>query len=189
MKRASKDINGLKLRKKEGRMGLKKGRNPGSFYWKGWVVLLCMIGLAGSSSCTSSTGSSSSSGSSTGSGWNISVTTSAASVSASRLDTIGVIAIVKDRNGSPAVKGTNVCLTALRGGFLTVDSSGGSKVIATMCATTTNDIGQTQATYVAAVNGVSDSGSVIQVPIESGTDTITASAMGVFGSAVIQVYP
>jgi hypothetical protein len=170
-------------------MGLEKGRNFGSCFWKSLILLLCIIGLAGSFSCTSSTGSSSSSGSSTGAGWIISVTTSADAVSASRLDTIGVLVIVKDRNGSPAVKGTSVCLTALRGGFLTADSAGSTKVLASMCSSTANDIGQIQATYIAAVNGTNSSGTVVLVPIEPGTDTITASAMGVFGSKVVQVNP
>jgi hypothetical protein len=171
-------------------MGLERDCSSGFHYYGGIIILLlCIVGLAGAFSCTSSTGSSSSSGSSTGSGWTISVSTSPSAVSASRLDTIGVIALVKDRNGSPAVKGTNVCLTALRGGFLIIDSSGGTKVIASMCAPTTNDIGQTQATYMAAVNGTSSSGAAIQVPIEPGTDTITASGMGAFGSAVVQVNP
>ena len=168
-------------------------RRPGANLWKTLILLLCIVWLAGSFSCTSSTGSSSSSGSGTGSGWTISVTASAGSVSASRLDTAGVLAIVRDRNGSPAIKGTNVCLSATRGGFLTTDSTGSTTVLATMCAPTANDIGQAQATYIPAVMGSSTSAggstTTTMVPIAPGTDTITASAMGVFGSTVIQIFP
>jgi hypothetical protein len=170
-------------------MGVKKMGGLESFYWKGLILLLVLLSLAGILSCTSSTGSSSSANSSTGAGWYITVTTSAGSVSASRLDIAQVLAIVRDRNNSPAVKGTNVCLTATRGGFLTTDDTGNSKVLASMCASTTNDIGQTQATYIPAVMGTSSSGSTVMVPIAEGGDTITASAMGVFGSANIQVFP
>jgi hypothetical protein len=173
-------------------MGLKKIGGLGSYFWKSLILISALLSLGGIVSCTSSTGSSSSANSSTGAGWYITVSTSAPSVSASRLDVVQVLAIVKDRNNSPAVKGTNVCLTATRGGFLTTDDTGNTKILASMCAPTTNDIGQTQATYIAAVTGTVTSGgstTTTMIPIAPGTDTITASAMGAFGSTVIQVNP
>ncbi|MBA4393219.1 MAG: hypothetical protein C0407_06675 [Desulfobacca sp.] len=158
------------------------------------VLLIGLIGTAANFSCTSSSGSSSSSGSGTGAGWTVTVSATPSSASTSNGETLGIVALVKDRNGTPAVKGTNVCISALRGGFVNLASTD-RLVLVTICSATTNDIGQAQATYtplkVMSIETPSGSGTYqnFNVSISPGTDTITATGMGASGSTVVQVLP
>jgi hypothetical protein len=165
-------------------------------YFKAMILLICLILTAVNFSCTSSTGSSGSSGSGTGTGWTITVSATPGSVSASRGEYSSIVVLVKDRNGSPAVKGTNVCVSALRGGFINTASTDTSGLVVNpVCSTTTNDIGQVQATYnalrVMSVERPAGSGTYISVnvAIDPGSDTITATAMSASGSTTIQVTP
>jgi hypothetical protein len=174
---------------KEDGMVFQKDKGMRAFNYLKVIVILVLFGLtAGSLSCTSPTGSTASSGSGTGVGWTVTVSTSPGSPSTSRGEVLGVIALVKDRSGGPAIKGTSVCFSALRGGFVT-DTSG--SVYVSFCESTTNDVGQVQATYtplkmmeVEISPGVFK---IMAVPIDPGPDTISASALGAFGSTTIQV--
>jgi hypothetical protein len=143
----------------------------------------------GTSSTTSSSGSSG-----TGVGWNISVLLSKNSVSSSGSEAVGVNVIVRDSGGAAALKGTQICITVSRGGLVT----GTNTVVANKCDTTSTDNGQVTETYKPAAivqtttvdssTGTSTT-TTSQAPIRPGPDTITASSMGVFGSATINVTP
>lgn len=166
--------------------------NRSFIYFKGIGLLVGLLLIAGMLSCTSSTGGSSSSGSGTGTGWIITVSATPTSASASNGEVLGIVAVVKDRNGTPAVRGTNVCVSALRGGFVNPGSTDGL-VVVSICSTTSNDIGQVQAIYtplkVYEVEVTTGTFQKMNVPISPGTDTLTATAMGVSGSTNVQVTP
>jgi hypothetical protein len=179
---------------KEGRMVFHSGRDRRFLYFKRLVLLIYLVLAVANFSCTSSSGSSSSSGSGTSTNWAITVSATPSSVSSSSGGSLGIVALVKDRNGTPAVKGTNVCITALRGGFVNPGSTDPAGLVVTsICAATTNDIGQAQATYtpLRAVNVEISPGTfqAFNVAISPGTDTITATAMGASGSTSVQVTP
>ena len=122
-------------------------------------------------SCYSGTSSTTSSGSSsgTGTGWNITI-----QIGTNPLlfgSTTSIMAIVKDRTGAPAPRGTNVCTTVVRNGLL---KPGATDLFATICETTSNDIGQTIQTYYAALT--------------TGVDTIEVSSQGVIQRADLTVH-
>jgi hypothetical protein len=173
-------------------MAFQPGRDRRFFYFKAMGLLICLLSAALGLSCTASSGSTSGSGSSAGTGWTITVSATPSSVSSSSAGNLGIVALVKDRNGAPAVRGTNICISALRGGFVNPSSTDpGGLVVVSICAATTNDIGQAQATYspLRATNIEISPGTfqVFNSPISPGTDTITATAMGVSGSTVVQI--
>ena len=159
-----------------------------TFHYFKVIVVLFLIGLtAGFLSCTSPTASTTSSGSGTGVGWTVTISAFPTSVSASNGVASSVVVQARDSSGSPAIKGTNVCVTASRGSFLHTGSTPTNPLLdTTHCETTTNDIGQLQVTYVPLIlekiNGV-----VYAVAIASGSDVISASAMGAIGYTTIQV--
>ncbi len=124
------------------------------------MVLSC---YSGTSSSTSSSGSSG-----TGTGWNIAIQIGTNPLTFGNTTTI--LAIVKDRTGAPAKFGTNVCTTVVRNGLL---RPGDTKLYATICETTTNDLGQSIQTYYAALT--------------TGEDTIEVSSQGVIAHATITI--
>ncbi|MEW6187673.1 MAG: hypothetical protein AB1585_18230 [Thermodesulfobacteriota bacterium] len=157
---------------------------------KNAVLFILMIGFSSTLSCTNPTGSDTSSGSGTGTGWTVTVTAFPTSISSSRAETSGIIVLVKDETGSPATKGTTICVIAQRGGFM--DSSGSSEGIpVSVCESITNDLGQMQITYVPLktweVEVSPGEFKKLNLPIGSGPDTISASANGKNGSVTIQV--
>ncbi|MBA4395145.1 MAG: hypothetical protein C0407_16470 [Desulfobacca sp.] len=149
------------------RKSLKKNwRIPGSLILVG-ILLTC---LSCNNSGTNST-SSSSAISGTGTNWTISI-----QIGTNQIDlgnTTSVMAIVKDNTGAPAPYGTNVCMAAVKNGFLD-----GTTLFATLCRTTTNNLGQmiqTYGTVSATFTGV------------RGIDTIEVSSQGVIARATITV--
>ncbi|OGP52295.1 MAG: hypothetical protein A2Y79_13515 [Deltaproteobacteria bacterium RBG_13_43_22] len=81
------------------------------------------------------------------------------------------MAVVKDRTGAPAPYGTNVCTTVVNNGLL---KPGDTQLYATICETTSNNLGQTIQTYYAA--------------LVTGDDTVEVSSQGVIATANITVY-
>lgn len=162
------------------------------FLLTGVFLLIALAGLASMLSCTSTTGSSAGSGTGTGSGWTITITATPTAASTSAGENLGVVVVVRDRNGTPALKGTNICVNALRGGFVNNASETGL-VIVSICATTTDDFGQAQVIYtplrVADVEITPGSFRQMNVTISPGSDTITATGMGVSGTTTVQVLP
>jgi hypothetical protein len=177
-------------------MAFQPGRDRRFFYFKAMGLLICLLLAALGLSCTASSGSTSGSGSSTGTGWAITVSATPSSASASRGEYLSIVVLVKDRNGTPAIKGTNVCVSALRGGFINPSSTDpAGLVVNPVCSATTNDIGQVQVTYNALrvynVERPAGSGTYTSVngAIDPGPDTITGTAMGASGSTSVQVTP
>lgn len=147
------------------------------------IVLLKMIGVfliglsfLGILSCNSGTSSTTSSAGSSGTGtsWTIAIQIGTNPL---RLgSTTSILAQVKDRTGAPAPKGTNICTTVVRNGLL---KPGAVDVFATICETTTNDIGQTIQTYTAITND--------KFTASTGDDTIEVSSQGTIARATITV--
>lgn len=129
----------------------------------GLSLLMVLSCYSGTSSSTSSSGSSG-----TGTGWNITIQLGSNPILFS--NTTAILAIVKDRTGAPAPRGTNICTTVVRNGLL---KPGSPDLFATICETTTNDIGQTIQTYSASLT--------------TGIDTIEVSSQGVIAHATITV--
>jgi hypothetical protein len=139
-----------------------------------WLVLFGTLfsSLSCNSSGTNSTNSSSG-GSGTGTGWTISIQLGTNSIVLG--NTTSVVAIVKDSAGAPAPLGTNVCMTAVKNGFLN-----GSSLFATLCGSTTNNLGQMIQTY----------GTVTSTfPGVVGNDTVEVSSQGVIARATLTVLP
>jgi hypothetical protein len=134
---------------------------------KTFILAVACLALAGILSCDgtkSTTGSGGTSG--TGTGWNITIIIGSASIP---LDgETSVLALVKDGTGAPAPFGTNICFTAIRGDFIKDTDS-----LATICETTSNNLGQSIQTYRGT---------------ETGQDTIQVSSQGVIATAEIIVY-
>jgi hypothetical protein len=158
-------------------------RNGTLKVWAKWIGLLVSCLFIGSIlSCGQGNGSTSSGSSSgTGTGWTISVIPSKNSASASSLETVQINALVRDRSGDPVPIGTQICFSASRGGFTAVSQS---FVYNSACVSTTADNRQATEPYQPASPGSSP-----EAPISLGQDTITVSAMGVFGSTTIEVTP
>ncbi|MBI5605753.1 MAG: hypothetical protein HY879_20660 [Deltaproteobacteria bacterium] len=133
-------------------------------------LLITILSFLGVLSCYSGTSSTTSSGNSsgTGTGWTITIQIGTNPLLFS--NTTAILAIVKDRTGAPAPRGTNVCTTVVRNGLL---KPGSPDLFATICETTTNDIGQTIQTYSASLT--------------TGIDTIEVSSQGVIAHATITV--
>jgi hypothetical protein len=141
----------------------------------GWVKkllrkfkILAWFSLLGLLACNSGTSSSASSSanSSTGTGWAISI-----QVGTNPLllgNTTTVIALVRDRTGAPAPRGTNICFTAVKNIFLKDD-----KALATICETTSNNLGQSIQTYAGTIT--------------TGVDRIEVSSQGVIATTNITV--
>lgn len=137
--------------------------------WRAVTALACFSLLA-LLACSSGTSSSASSAtvSGTGTGWTISVQLGTNPILQG--NTTSVLAVVKDRTGAPAPNGTNICVTAVRNGFL---KPGATDLFATICETTSNNLGQTIQTYAAV--------------LYTGVDTIQVSSQGVIATANITV--
>jgi hypothetical protein len=147
---------------------LEKDRNGRVKKWIRIFKILAWFSLLGLLACNSGTSSSASSStmSSTGTGWAISI-----QVGTNPLllgNTTTVIALVRDRTGAPAPNGTNICFTAVKNVFLKED-----KALATICETTTNNLGQSIQTYGAS--------------LVTGVDTIEISSQGVVARTNITV--
>lgn len=133
--------------------------------------LIVLGALFGNLSCTNSgtNSTSSSSGSSgTGTGWTITIQIGSNPILFG--NTTSIMAIVRDNTGAPAPNGTNVCTTVVRNGLL---KPGATTLYATICETTTNNLGQTIQTYSAQLT--------------TGNDTIEVSSQGVIARATITV--
>ena len=131
------------------------------------LVLLCFT-LGGILSCTSGTSSTASSGgtSGTGTGWTIDIQVGTGTLNS--FETTTVLAIVRDKTGAPAPAGTNGCMTAVKNCFIQ-----GEKCFATICNSSTNNLGQFIQTYSAS--------------IASGQDTIEFSSQGLIATKTINV--
>ncbi|MBI4764507.1 MAG: hypothetical protein HY787_07875 [Deltaproteobacteria bacterium] len=132
------------------------------------LVVLCLT-FVGILSCnysgTSSTaGSGGTSGS--GTGWRITINVGNDYIPVGA--TTGIISVVKDASGAPVPKTTMVCFTAINGGF-----AKGTEVFATICESTTNDLGWSSQTYVGLI---------------AGDDTIQVYSQGFMQTAGIIVY-
>jgi hypothetical protein len=114
---------------------------------KSLILFITCLSFVGILSCnrsgTNSTGSSSSN-SGTNTDWNITIQVGTNPIRFG--ETTTVLAIVKDNTGAPAPIGTNVCMTAVKNGFIQ-----GKDLFATICSTTTNNLGQSIQTYSASV--------------------------------------
>lgn len=148
--------------------GRLKGRTPSLRILLGLIVLGTLFGsLSCPNSGTNSTSSSSGS-SGTGTGWTITIQLGSNPILFG--NTTSIMAIVRDNTGAPAPNGTNVCTTVVRNGLL---KPGATTLYATICETTTNNLGQTIQTYSAQLT--------------TGNDTIEVSSQGVIARATITV--
>jgi hypothetical protein len=145
---------------------------------KGVRIFFCLMvfgALSPSLSCntgTNSTGSSSAI-SGTGTNWTISIQIGTNPISIG--NTTSIMATVRDRTGAPAPFGTYICTTVVNNGLL---KPGETVLYATVCETTSNNLGQTIQTYgtvTATFSGV------------RGNDTIEVSSQGVIARATITV--
>ena len=138
----------------------------------GLIFILFAVGLA---SCSSGAGSNTSAGAtgagSSGVGWTVNVKIFSSTLSLGKGEQTSVAVTVRDGSGTPAPKGTRICLSTTRGAIW-VDELGKDEPVSTGCVSTTNDIGQLFGTYV---------------PLRTGTDQVQASSMGGFGSATVQI--
>jgi hypothetical protein len=156
--------------KKGGLMALK--RRKGGF--KAWITIsglfftcLSLLVILSCNSGTSSTTSSASS-SGTGTGWTIDIKIGSNPILLG--NTTAIMALVKDRTGAPAPRGTNVCTTVVKNGML---KPGSTDLFATICEETSNNLGQTIQTYFAALT--------------TGIDTIEVSSQGVIVRTTLTV--
>lgn len=140
------------------------------------LILICLsfLGILSCKNGTSSTGSSSGT-SGTGTGWNITIQIGTNPLhfttgDLSGTNTTTVLSIVKDSTGAPAPLGTNICTTAVLNGFI---KPGSADVFATLCETTTNNLGQSIQTY--------------RAKLSPGVDTIEVSSQGVIARTSITV--
>lgn len=132
------------------------------------LVVLCLT-FVGILSCNySGTSSTASSGgtSGTSTGWTITINIGNAYIPLQ--GETSVMALVKDSSGAPAPTGTNICFTAIKGDFLK-----GSDSLASICETTSNNLGQSIQTYRGT---------------EIGGDNIQVSSQGTIATAEIIVY-
>lgn len=151
-------------------MAQQKRKDKPMVLLKGLVlVILCLsFGVILSCDWGSGTHSTTSSGSGTGTGWTITV-----QVGTNPLPYNGktsIMATVRDRTGAPAPLGTYVCMTAVLNGFLL---PGAKDLYATICETTTNNLGQSIQTYDAV--------------LATGDDTVEVSSQGVIKTVIIHV--
>jgi hypothetical protein len=145
---------------------------------KGWLMILLKslvlvitcLSFLGILSCHTGTNSTSSSGggSGTGTGWTITIQVGTNPLKLG--DTTTVMAIVKDSTGAPAPLKTNVCIAALKNGFL---QPGAATLYASICEETANNLGQMIKTYSAS--------------LETGDDRIEVSSQGVIATKIITV--
>jgi hypothetical protein len=134
------------------------------------LKILTLFSLLGLLACNSGTSSSASSAavSSTGTGYTINIQIGTNPLVMGNTTTI--MGIVKDRTGAPVPNGTNICFTAVKNGYL---KPGATELFATVCETTTNNLGQSIQTYAAALT--------------TGVDTIEVSSQGVIAKTTITV--
>lgn len=137
-----------------------------------FLIGLSFLGILSCNSGTSSTTSSAGS-SGTGTGWTIAIQIGTNPMTLG--NTTAVLAIVKDKTGAPAPFGTNVCMTAVKNGF---KKSGSADLFATICETTSNNLGQSIQTYATTSSTFSG---------VTGNDTIEVSSQGVIAHATITV--
>ncbi len=134
-----------------------------------------LIMVAGLLACSSGAGSSTSTGATgtggSGVGWTVNVKLFSSTLSLGRAESTSVVVTVRDAAGSPALKGTRICLSTTHG-MIFVDELGKDAPVVTGCVSTSNDIGQLLGTYV---------------PQQTGTDQVQASSMGGFGSATVNI--
>jgi hypothetical protein len=146
------------------------------------ILVVTCLSFLGILSCSTGTGSTASSGgtSGTSTGWTITVLVGTNPLPfngtpdspGSGSNTTAIMALVKDGTGAPAPNGTNICMTAVLNGFL---KPGATELQATMCETTSNNIGQSIQTY--------------QGKLQSGDDVVQVSSQGVIQRVVIHNVP
>lgn len=140
--------------------------------WIGlWLICLSIAGILSCNWGTNSTASSAGS-SGTGTGWTITIQIGKNPVSFYGTTTIN--AIVRDRTGTPAPMGTNICTTVTQNSLLKPGAGvDPESLLRNICETTTNELGQSIQTYAA-----------ISV---TGIDTVEVSSQGVVSRATITV--
>jgi hypothetical protein len=132
------------------------------------LVVICLT-FGGILSCNySGTSSTAGSGGTSGTGTGYKIDIQVGTSTLGPRETTTVVATVKDGIGSPVPKGTNGCMTAVKNCFVS-----GDKCFATICNTSTNDLGQFIQTYSAS--------------IASGVDTIEVTSQGVIATRTITV--
>ncbi len=132
------------------------------------LVVLCLT-LGGILSCNySGTSSTSGSGGNSGTGTDWKIDIQVGTNTLGPFETTTVMAIVKDGTGAPAPLGTNACMTAVKNCFVS-----GDKCFATICNTSTNNLGQFIQTYSAS--------------IMSGVDIIEVTSQGKIATRTITV--
>jgi hypothetical protein len=138
----------------------------------GLILILFAVGLA---ACNSGVGSSTSTGATgsgaSGVGWTVNVKIFSSTLSLGRGESTSVAVTVKDGSGTPAPKGTRICLSTTHGSIF-VDELGKDEPVVTGCVNTSNDIGQLLGTYV---------------PLRTGIDQVQATSMGAFGAATVNI--
>lgn len=134
----------------------------------GAVLGILVISLFLFQGCTFPTGSTAGGSSGTGAGWTITIQIGTNPLPFTGYSTTTVMATVRDSNGAPAPKGTNVCFTAVLNGFL---KSGSTTLYASVCEGTTNDLGQSIQVYSAQIS--------------AGDDPIEVSSQGVIARTII----
>ena len=122
---------------------------------KTFVLAVTALSFLGILSCHSGTHSAASSSgtSGTGTGWTITIQGGTNPLHVG--NTTSILATVRDSTGAPAPIGTNVCMTVVINALIQ-----GDELFATLCETTTNNLGQSIHTY-AAVNSGEDTVEVI----------------------------
>jgi hypothetical protein len=140
------------------------------------ITCLSFLGLLACDNTGTVSTTSASGGSGTGTGWRIDIQVGTNPIQSGQTTT--VMAIVKDSSGAPAPSGTNVCMTAVRNCFIK-----GTECFATLCNTTSNNLGQTIQTYAGGFSTGTE-GSTIGGP---GDDRIEVSSQGVIATKVITV--
>lgn len=133
-----------------------------------FLMLFLLFLLSCDTNRGTGTASSAGVGAGTGTGWDIEII-----IGETYLPLQGetpVTGIVKDSSGAPAPLGTQICFTAVKGDFLVPGSSDG---YATVCETTTNNLGSATRTYRGT---------------EIGRDTVFVSSQGTIKGQEIIVY-
>ena len=133
-----------------------------------FLMLFLLVLLSCDTNRGTGTASSAGVGAGTGTGWDIEII-----IGETYLPLQGetpVTGIVKDSAGAPAPLGTQICFTAIKGDFLMPGSSDG---YATVCESTSNNLGYITKTYRAT---------------EIGRDTVFVSSQGTIKGQEIIVY-
>jgi hypothetical protein len=139
------------------------------------ITCLSFLGLLSCDNTGTVSTTSASGGSGTGTGWRIDIQVGTNPIQPGQTTT--VMAIVRDSSGAPAPSGTYGCMTAVKNCFIQ-----GDQCYATLCNTTTNNLGQFIQTYAGGIRN--DKGDIIG---GTGDDRIEVSSQGVIAAKIITV--